>query len=189
MTQQERKEKYICVFLSANEVPQIYQDDALKLVDLLVKEHFAFVYGGSEKGLMKVAADRVKELGGKIISVVSEEFRQAWRKEVDEQIECANIPDRKKKILEVSDAIVVLPGGTGTLDEFTEILEVKKWGAHNKPVVLLNTNNYWEGLIIQYDRMRQDGFLKEPITDLVYITTEPSKAVDYINEKLSNINY
>ncbi len=180
------KQKKICIFLSAGEVPLVYKNSTLQLIELLVGNNYAFVYGGSERGLMKVAADRVRKLGGRIISVASEEFRSAWRKDVDELIECSNIPERKKRILEVSDAIVVLPGGTGTLDEFTEIVETKKWGAHDKPIILVNTDGFWNGLLENYKRMYMEGFLKEPISELMLITADPKKVVEYLNKELTN---
>lgn len=174
----------IGVFLSANDVPQIYENATLELVKLIAIRKFTFVYGGTEKGLMKKAADETRKYDGKIISVAAEEFRKGQRKDVDELIECPNIPDRKKKFLEVSDAIISLPGGTGTLDEFTEIMETKKWGGHNKPLALLNTDNFWGGLIQQFERMQKEGFLGKPVEELIYITEKPEEAINYIVKAL-----
>jgi uncharacterized protein (TIGR00730 family) len=176
--------KNVCVFLSAGDVLPVYEKATLEFIRLLIKNNYNFVYGGSERGLMKKAADEVKKMGGKIISVASEEFREVWRKEVDEMIICPNIPDRKKKILEVSDAIVVLPGGTGTLDEFTEILETKKWGNHDKPIVLLNTDNFWQGLLQQFDKMNKEKFILKPIDKLFYVADIPYKAINFLNKKI-----
>lgn len=183
-----REMKNVCVFLSAQELDPKYTDPSLELVRRLVEHNYGFVYGGSERGLMKHAADEVRKSGGKIIAVCSEEFRSVWRKDVDELIECANIPERKRKIIEVSDALVVLPGGAGTLDEFTEIVENKKWGDINKPLILLNINSFWDGLITQWQRMQDEGFINadKPMDSLVFITDSVEEAINYLNESLQH---
>jgi uncharacterized protein (TIGR00730 family) len=175
--------KNICVFLSANDVSPDYETPALELVSLIARNKDGFVYGGSERGLMKKAADLTRREKGRIVSVVSEEFRAVWRTDVDECIECPDIPVRKKRILEVSDAVVVLPGGTGTLDELMEAVETKKWGAHNKPIVLLNTKGYWNGLLTQIETMTKEGFFNKPLFDLIYVTEDPQDAMNYINRE------
>lgn len=146
----------------------------------MVSEDMELVYGGSERGTMKIAADTIRKHGGKITSVVSPEFKDVWRKDVDTQIISKDIPERKKKMLDISDAIIVLPGGSGTMDEFTEIVETKKWGAHEKPIVLLNINNFWDGLISQYERMREEGFIGKQIDDLIIIEQTPKEAISYL---------
>ncbi len=70
---------------------------------------------------------------------------------------------RKALLLARADAIVVLAGGPGTLDEATEVLELRKHGLHDKPVVLLNTAGFYDGLIIQLRRMDEEGFLPVPL--------------------------
>ncbi len=71
----------------------------------------------------------------------------------------ADLAERKATLLARSDALVVMAGGLGTLDEATDILELRKHGRHDKPVVLLNTAGFYDGLVIQLRRMEQDGFL------------------------------
>lgn len=176
--------KNVCVFLSAQDLKKEYEKPTLELVGLLVKNGFAFVYGGSERGLMKKAADLVRARKGKIIAVVSEEFREVWRLDVDKQIICRNIPDRKKEVLKVSDALVVFPGGTGTLDELMEAIETKKWGNHNKPIILLNIENYWNGLIEQFNKLVTEKFLDRRLDDLVFITNDINKAIKYLKSEM-----
>jgi len=182
----EIKPKKVCVFLSAQNVAEKYEKPALDLIRLLVQNGYTFVYGGTEKGLMKKAADLVRTEGGRIIAVFSEEFRSLWREDVDEKIECPNIPERKKKIIEISDALVVLPGGTGTLDELMEIVETKKWGSHSKPIVLLNSEHYWDGLISQLLKMRDEGFLNRDIEDLLCIFDNPLGAIKFLKHSLGD---
>jgi hypothetical protein len=81
-----------------------------------------------------------------------------------------------------SDAVVVMVGGTGTLDEATEILELRKHGLHKKPVVLLNTAGFYDGLTQQLQRMEEDGFLPVPLADLVIVTDDGARALAYLEE-------
>ncbi len=80
--------------------------------------------------------------------------------------------------------MVIMVGGTGTLDEATEILELKKHGHTAKPVVLLNTAGFYDGLKTQFRRMEDEGFLPVPLTDLVFFAEEPVEALAYLEESL-----
>ncbi|MGW2900722.1 LOG family protein, partial [Streptomyces sp. NPDC001212] len=75
--------------------------------------------------------------------------------------------------------------GTGTLDEATEILELKKHGRTGKPVVLLNTDGFYDGLKQQFRRMEEDGFLPRPLAELVFFAEEPAGAMAYLDEALA----
>lgn len=177
--------KNICVFLSAGDIAPKYEYPALKLVGLIARNDWSFVYGGSEKGLMKKAADVTRKSGGRIVSVACEEFKKEWRADVDQLIQCPNISDRKKKILEISDAVVAVPGGTGTLDEFTEVIETRKWGGHNKPLVLLNSAGFWNGLLQQLDLMTTERFLTRSPSELFYTASVPEEAIAYLKDVLT----
>ncbi|HEY6576413.1 MAG TPA: LOG family protein, partial [Mycobacterium sp.] len=76
----------------------------------------------------------------------------------------------------------VMAGGLGTLDEATDILEQRKHGLHDKPVVLLNTAGFYDGLIIQLRRMEDEGFLPVPVADLVYFADEGADALAYLTD-------
>lgn len=93
-----------------------------------------------------------------------------------------DLAERKALLLEKSDAVVIMVGGTGTLDEATEILELKKHGKHTKPVVLLNTAGFYDGLRQQFQRMEDEGFLPLPLTDLVFFAKDGVGALAYLEE-------
>jgi predicted Rossmann-fold nucleotide-binding protein len=95
-----------------------------------------------------------------------------------------DLPERKATMFARADAIVMLVGGLGTLDEATEVLELKKHKVHNKPVVILNTENFYEGLKLQLQKMQSDGFITRPLEDFVYFADTPEEAIEYLNEKL-----
>ncbi|MFZ3559982.1 MULTISPECIES: TIGR00730 family Rossman fold protein [unclassified Streptomyces] len=174
----------ICVFLSAADLDERYTRPAREFAELLGKGGHTLVWGGSESGLMKVVADGVAEAGGGLVGV-SVDFLAAKARvvtEPDQMVIAGDLAERKALLLEKSDAIVVMVGGTGTLDEATEILELKKHGKTDKPIVLLNSEGFYDGLKEQFRRMEDEGFLPIPLTDLVFFAEEPVGALAYLEE-------
>ena len=120
--------------------------------------------------------------GSTIMGVSVVQYQDSARKDADEMIVAKNLGERKSLMLDKSDAVVVLPGGIGTLDEITEVLELKKQDKHNKPVVVLNTDNFFQGLYQQLDKMHLEGFLTKPLNEFIYFAETPKQAMEYINE-------
>lgn len=115
---------------------------------------------------------------------MSVEFlRHKAREGADEMVVTKDLAERKAQMLARADAIVIMVGGTGTLDEATEILELRKHGMHTKPVVLLNTAGFYDGLKEQFQRMESEGFLPIPLTDLVFFAADGVGALAYLEEK------
>ncbi|MGW0736880.1 LOG family protein [Streptomyces sp. NPDC002851] len=172
----------ICVFLSAADLDDRYTRPAREFAERLGKAGHTLVWGGSEAGLMKVVADGVQEKGGRLVGV-SVEFLSEKARPVtapDEMVITKNLADRKALLLAKADAVVIMVGGTGTLDEATEILELKKHGRTDKPVVLLNTAGFYDGLRTQFRRMEDEGFLPVPLSDLVFFADEPAEALAWL---------
>ncbi|MFC4117297.1 TIGR00730 family Rossman fold protein [Nonomuraea zeae] len=174
----------ICVFLSAADLSEIYTRPAREFAELIGKGGHTLVWGGSDVGLMKVLADGVHEAGGRLTGVSVEFLVDKARRGVDDMIVAADLAERKRLLLDKADAVVIMVGGTGTLDEATEILELKKHGRTEKPVVLLNTAGFYDGLKLQFQRMESEGFLPRPLTDLVFFAEEPVGAMAYLEESL-----
>jgi uncharacterized protein (TIGR00730 family) len=171
---------HVCVFLSAADLDERYTLPAREFAELLGAGGHTLVWGGSDTGLMKVVADGVQAAGGGLVGVSVELFRNVARANADEMVFARDIAERKALLLARSDAVVVMTGGLGTLDEATEILELRKHGLHDKPVVMLNTAGFYDGLIIQLQRMEDDGFLPVPLADLMYPAGSPSDALSYL---------
>ena len=176
--------KNICVFCSTNEVDKKYIEITKQLGLLIAKNNFNLVWGGGNRGLMKVISDSVQDNGGKIFGVTIEFLKDVRKKNADEMIIAKDFPERKKLLLKKADAIVLLPGGVGSLDEISEVIELKKHNFHLKPVVVLNTDKFYEGLKIQLQRMEKDGFLTKSVDEFLYFADTPSKAIDYIKKSL-----
>ncbi|GGX72382.1 LOG family protein [Streptomyces fructofermentans] len=172
----------ICVFLSAADLDERYTRPAREFAELLGKGGHTLVWGGSDVGLMKVVADGVQEAGGRLLGVSVEFLSAKAREGADEMLVARDLAERKALLLRKADAVVIMVGGTGTLDEATEILELKKHGHTEMPVVLLNTAGFYDGLKQQFLRMDAEGFLPRPLTDLVFFAEEPVGALAYLEE-------
>lgn len=179
----------IGIFCSANDLEPRYTAPAQQLATLLAAANHTLVWGGSNYGLMKVIADGVQSDGGKLIGVSMELFKQYARRDADEMIIAKNLGERKAILLDRSDSIVVLVGGLGTLDELSEVLELKKQGYHDKPIIVLNTAGFYDGLKQQLERMANEGFLpiKEqegirvrPLSELIQFADSPEQIMALI---------
>ncbi|HEY5835788.1 TIGR00730 family Rossman fold protein [Streptomyces sp.] len=174
----------IGVFLSAAELGEQYTAPAKEFARLIGEGGHTLVWGGSDAGLMKVVADGVQEAGGKLIGVSVEFLHDVARKNADEMVIARDLAHRKAELLLRSDAVVIMVGGTGTLDEATEIMELKKHGLHAKPVVLLNTAGFYDGLEHQFRRMEAEGFLPLPLSDLLHFADDADAAMAYLKERV-----
>jgi uncharacterized protein (TIGR00730 family) len=176
----------ICVFLSGADLDERYTRPAREFAELIGKGGHTLVWGGSDTGLMKVVADGVRETGGRLVGI-SVGFLRDWaRKDADEMVIAKDLAERKALLLAGSDALVVLAGGLGTLDEATEVLELRKHRLHDKPVVLLNTAGFYDGLTLQLRRMEEEGFLPVPLAELVFVADEGADALTYLEEFVGN---
>ncbi|MGP4002473.1 TIGR00730 family Rossman fold protein [Streptomyces sp. 8N706] len=173
----------ICVFCSASDLDERYTRPAREFAELIGKGGHTLVWGGCDSGLMKVMADGVQAAGGRLVGVSVEFLAHNARPGVDEMVITKDLTERKAQLLARADAIVMMVGGLGTLDEATEILELKKHGLHSKPVVLLNAAGFYDGLKQQFQRMEEEGFLSVPLTELVFFAEDGAGALAHFEEE------
>jgi len=178
--------KNVCVFLSASDVDKKYIDATKELAKLLAQKKYGFVYGGSNRGLMKIMSSAVQQAGGTVIGVTMEILKESRKLDADEMIIAKDLPERKRILNEKSDAIIVLVGGIGTLDEVTELLELKKHGVHTKPIIFLNTDNFYEGLKIQLIKMDSEGFLPKKLEEMVIFVEKPNQVIEILDKTIGN---
>lgn len=170
----------ITVFCSANNVGEPYTSEAKRFAKLLAEKGHTLVWGGSNVGTMREIADAAQAAGGRIEGVSTKVYAQNARKNADAMVIASNLAERKAELLRLADAIVVLPGGLGTLDEITEVLELKKQAAHQKPIVFLNTNSFYDGFKMQLERMEREEFLPEKLADYLHFADTPEGVLDYL---------
>lgn len=176
--------KNICVFCGSNKGknPQ-FLIIAKKLGELLGKENYHLIYGGARVGLMGAVADATLENGGKATGVLPRFLAQ------ESEVPHLNLTElklvdtmheRKSAIYNLSHAFIVLPGGIGSLEEFAEILTWLKLGAHNKPICLLNIENFYTPLLNLFQNMIDENFMSETVLDSIIIENSLSKALEKI---------
>ena len=172
----------VCVFSSSSDaVAPHYVEAAAALGELLAREQLTLIYGGGKIGLMGVVARAVHLHGGKVVGVIPHYLR---RKEVayeesDELIVAKDLRERKAIMEERADAFVALPGGFGTLEEILEILTLKQLEAHAKPVVFLNTNGFFEPLLMMFERLYHEQFTKRDYRGHYHIAGAPGEVIEH----------
>lgn len=183
----ERAErKKVAIMCSANPLSEEYMLPATEFASLLPENGYDLIWGSSDTGLMNAVANVVQQNGGKIIGVTMEALKHLARENADHMIIAKDLGERKATMLEMADAIAVLVGGIGTLDEVTDMLEHKKHGRHNKLIVVLNTNDFYGGFQSQLEKMQQEGFLTRPVSQMILFAKTPREAIELINSELKN---
>ena len=170
----------ICVFCGAN----FNGDPALlqavnRLADVFVERDITLVFGGGRVGVMGLMADAVLTRGGKAIGVIPQFLmdKEVGHTGLTELIITENMHQRKQKMADLSDGVITLPGGFGTLEEFFEVLTWLQLGLHSNPIGLLNTGGFYDPLLLQMDLMVERRFLKPDNRKLVLSHSEPEKLV------------
>lgn len=181
--------KNVCVFASAsNNLSECFYKDASELGCLLGKNGFNIVYGGSRLGLMYACASKVKENGGNIIGVMPQrlyDFGCGNPQDCADFILTEGMRERKAKMDEISDAVIALAGGFGTLEEISEMIVQKQLGYNSKPIIFLNTSDFYNDLIKFFDNIIDKKFAKQESSNLYYIASSPADAVQYLNNYTS----
>lgn len=176
--------KNICVFASSsNSLDECFFKDAADLGVCLGRSGFNIVYGGSRLGLMYACASKVKENGGKIIGIMPERLYNMGvgnPEDCDEFIVTIGMRERKAKMDEFSDAVIALPGGFGTLEELSEMIVQKQLGYNSKPIILLNTEGFYNGLVEFFNTIINRKFAKKISNELYYIAKTPTDAIEYL---------
>ena len=178
--------KNVCVFASSSSaLDESFLDDARKLGLLLGENNYNIVYGGSRLGLMYACAGAVKEKGKNIIGIMPERiagFGCANPDDCNEFFVTSGMRERKAMLDNKSDAIIALPGGYGTLEELSEMIVQKQLGYNKKPIIILNTNNFYNSLLQFFEDMISLKFANKESRNLYYVAKTPEEAISYLNE-------
>lgn len=165
----------VCVFCGAGTGNNpVYKESAYAFGKLLAEKGLGLVYGGGNIGLMRYLADGALEAGGEVIGVIPATLadKEIAHGGLSELHLVDSMHNRKAMMSDLSDAVIALPGGWGTLDEFCEILTWDQLGFINKPVGILNVNNYFDKLIDLFNHAISEGFLQQSHLDRVMVETE-----------------
>lgn len=175
----------ICVFgASGSKLHRDYLDAARQAGQLLAQAGHSLVFGGGQEGLMGACAEGVASRGGMIIGVAPRFFDQpgVLFQGCGDLILTETMRERKAKMEELADAFLVLPGGIGTLEEFFEVLTLCSLGVLRKPVVLLNTRNYYTPMAEFLREAVSQGFVGESSLSLFSLCDRPESALQMITQ-------
>lgn len=176
-------DKVICVYSSSsNYIDKAYFDLATELGKTIAINKDILLYGGGMRGLMGATATAAHDMGGKVIGVIPEALNQKGivYETCDELIVTKDIRERKSFMDARSDAFIALPGGFGTLEELLEIITLKQLKYHNKPIVILNINSYYDSLLKQFDSIVDQSFAHHESSLLYHVLPNVKEALDYI---------
>ena len=173
--------KYLCVYCGASErADPIYRQSAIDMGKLIGENELGLVYGGGRLGLMGLVADAVLHHGGRAVGFIPEHLddREGAHHGLTELHIVDTMHTRKMRMSELADMFVILPGGFGTLDEMFEILTWKQLNLHQKPIVVVNINGYWDPLVGLINRVVDSHFAKDEHRHFVKIVTRVEDVID-----------
>lgn len=173
----------VCIFASScNYLEESYYQAAKELGELLAKADIDIVYGGSCLGVMWACAEQVKKNGGRITGVMPQKLHDmdVFSDYCDEFFLTPCMRSRKAKMDELSQALIALPGGFGTLEELSEMIVQKQLGYNQKAIVILNTNGFYDKLLDFFEEIINQKFANTKARNLYFVAQTPQEAVNYL---------
>ena len=177
--------KSICVYSSScNDLDKEFFDDAKLMGELIAKNGYNLVYGGGCLGLMYANASAVKLNGGQVVGVLPEKIYNLGlaTPNCDNLIVTDDMRTRKARMDKESDAVIALAGGFGTLEELSEMIVQKQLGYTTKPIVILNTNGFYDNLINFFNDIFEKKFANKDNKNCYYVASTPQEAIEYIKK-------
>lgn len=174
----------IAVYLGSNtgNDPQ-YAKAAGELGDWIAENHHTLVYGGARLGLMNILAEHALAKGGKVIGVMPKFMiaRERQKNDLNELIVTEDMSSRKKKMMDLADAYLAMPGGPGTLEEISEVISASRLGLlQDRPCMCLNLNGYYDVLQTFLKQMKDAGFVEEKELSHVFFPADVKDAAKII---------
>ena len=182
--------KRICVFCGSNfgNKPD-YELAAIAMGQELARRGLSLVYGGGKVGLMGIVSENCFKAGGEVVGIIPEHIqdKEIANEDLTELHVVDSMHTRKGLMVEKSEGFIVLPGGFGTLDETFEILTWKYLGLHDKPIVFINVNGFYEPLLKMIDHMVDSGFTPFWHRSLYQVVDTPEEAVAALSTQKERI--
>ena len=171
----------VCVYCGSSfGAKPAYAEATKQLAIALAERNLRVVYGGASAGLMGLLADTVLENGGEVEGVIPRVLveREVAHRGLTELHVVESMHERKAKMAELSDGFIALPGGIGTLEELIEVYTWSYLGIHDKPLGLVNTDGYYDGLTAFLDHSVSEGFLRPQTRASLLVAPAPAALVD-----------
>ncbi len=173
----------ICVFCSSsNAINEVYFNEARKLGVLIGQGGHTLINGGANVGLMEAVTIEASRAGAKTIGIIPERMigRSLASENSHEVIVTQDMMERKARMREISEAFIALPGGFGTLEEILEVMTLRQLSYHTKPIVFINTNNFFDNLFKQFEVSYVEQFAKEVYRELYFEAGNSEEALVHI---------
>ena len=167
---------------SSRHVAPVYFDAARELGEGIASCGWTLVYGGNNLGLMNAVASAARAGGGKVVGITPKMMAEQNIVDplCDELIVTATMRERKALLEERGDAFIALPGGIGTFEEWFEVLVGRTLGYHDKPLVLLNVNGYYDPLLAMMEHGIEQKFIRRRAREAYFVATAPGQAIDHL---------
>jgi len=172
--------KNVCVFAGSSPGNRnTYSETAKELAWKLTENNYGIVYGGGSNGLMGILGNSAIDAGGHITGIITEQLDdiEVGHQGLNELIIVKNMHERKKMMADKSQAVVCLPGGVGTWEEFFESLTWNQLGLQTKPIILLNIENYYSKLRVFIEHAVKEGFLPQSTSDELVLVNNVDEAI------------
>jgi cytokinin riboside 5'-monophosphate phosphoribohydrolase len=173
----------ICVFCaSASGLEEVYLDSARLLGKEIGRRGYRLVYGGGNVGLMREVAISVQDAGGEVFGAIPRSLveRELAYGPADELVVTETLRERKAEMDNRADAFVALPGGFGTMEELLEVLTLRQLNLHDRPIVLVNVNGFWDPFLAMVREMTAQGFAREGEGALFVVAATAEEAVEMV---------
>ena len=173
----------VCVYsASSSKIDKVYFEAAGRLGKLFAERRIRLVNGAGSIGLMRSVADAVLENGGEVTGVIPRFMvEQGWHHTgLTRLVEVESMHERKQLMADLSDAVIALPGGCGTLEELLEVITWKQLGLYLNPIVILNTNDFFDPLLDQLKRAIDENFMRRQHGDIWHVAATPEEAVELV---------
>lgn len=173
----------VCVYsASSTKIDEVYFNAARQLGQLLAKRRIRLINGAGSIGLMRSVADAVLENAGEVTGVIPKFMvEQGWHHTgLTKLVEVESMHERKQLMADLSDAVIALPGGCGTLEELLEIITWKQLGLYLNPIVILNTNGFFDPLLDMLTRAIDENFMRRQHGEIWHVATTPEEAVELL---------
>ncbi|WP_303015059.1 TIGR00730 family Rossman fold protein [uncultured Bacteroides sp.] len=173
----------VCVYsASSTKIAPVYFEAAGELGRLLAGRRIRLINGAGSIGLMRCVADAVLKGGGEVTGVIPRFMvEQGWHHTgLTELIEVESMHERKQRMAGLSDGIIALPGGCGTLEELLEIITWKQLGLYLNPIVILNVNAFFDPLLEMLERAIDENFMRRQHGDIWKVAQTPEEAVELL---------
>lgn len=179
------KPKSICVYCaSSSRVDECYTHAAHLLGKLIAQKNMQLITGGGVQGLMRAVEDGALEANGIVTGVIPRfMMEQGWNHPALTNMHVTpDMHTRKKLMAGLSDAVIALPGGCGTMEELCEIITWKQLGLYLKPIVILNINEYYNPLIAQFEKAIDQHFMGQIHGKIWSVAHTPQEAMEIIEQ-------